>query len=433
MRKKLIEYIGDLVKAVYLRVFDEKPGPAVTQFIKNMGYGFFGFGLAKMVGLVLQVYIGRVVGPTEYGKYSIIYSLAQFLYLPIAAINIAFVKYLSERGSEELKQTILSTGLILSLIIMVPGLCGYLLFSSTLSGIIKVPQMYIYAAILLSFSLICWMVSKQICQGLHMMKKVSFIEIVRSILLICLIPLLFHIYGKNAQTAILALGVAFFSSSWLILPELRQYFRLTLDTDWMWKLLSYGKYSSLVAVFTVTLTYIDRFLINLFLGVRSVGIYEAYFFSTVIVVKSIMVAFTTVFFPESSRGDKRKIRVKISRILRYTPIVYFCLLLISLMIIKLYGPQYPIIPSLFVILPLASTLILVYLIYESYTASLGTQGIKTSFYTLLLAAVVNFVLNIILIPTLGILGAAISMLIAYSIALPLLIVRSGKVLETIKS
>jgi len=174
---------------------------------------------------------------------------------------------------------------------------------------------------------------------------------------------------------------------------------------------------------------VDRMLISRYLGLSSVGLYEAYFFATMGVANYLMIIFDTVFFPEVSRHDRRVMWAKMKHILKISPFIYLATLLSGVVIITLFGSEYGLGFSLLLFFPLLCAVRFVYGMYNWYSMSLGVKGVRNSFVSITVAALLDIGLNILLLPKLGLLGAVLAALIAYLIVMPFLLSRSKHLME----
>ncbi len=429
--EKVKEPIKRLIFWIYPKIFGEEPGPVVLNFIKNLGYVGIGFTFAKLFSLFFQIGTGRTLGSHEYGKFVLVFSISSFLYIPmLIGISAALVKYLAEENNEEEKRNILSTGILLILISTVLFSFIFYMFSNKIALISSVSQRYIFAAILMAIFNVLFILSKKVTQGLFEMKKVSVIEVTWAIVSIITLAILLTSI-TDARAPITALVVGYGISSLIVLPNLKKHFRLTFNKKWVKILLSYGSYTILAGVSSVIVGNIDRIFINKFLGITEVGLYQAYFFSTLGISGFLTTIFNTVFFPEASRGDKKVILEKIKKILRLFPLLFPIVLLGSFIILILYGEEYEFILPLIAVFASASLMASAYSIYTTYIASFGVHGVRIYLYSILAASMVNASLNFVLIPRIHLYGGPTSMIAGYltGIALTLILTKKKRFIE----
>lgn len=408
--------IDKLIGWVYAKIYRENINLKASHFIKNVGYLFLSFGIAKIFLLLFQIYIGRALRPGGYGKFSLVYSLAMITFAPMALVNTAMIKYASEDRDEASKRTIFSTALILLFISSAAFIIILFLSSKWLSAITKLNQNYILASMVMAFSYVFYLFSMSLHSALHEVKKIAILEITRASLAICLILFLFYSFEKSPRVAILAFCLAYLGSSFLILPYFKKYLSLNqFDMRWAKKLLRFGSYTFFAGIFTAVVINIDRFFIKHFLFITDVGIYQACSYATLGLVEFFTLSFLTLFFPEASRGNKRKIWIRIEKLTKTIPVLYILILASGVIIIKFYGTEY-FHPILF-FFPLAAVFFFFCSLYRNFMASFGMEGMRIQLCSILFVAIFNVALNYLLIPRIGLLGAVSAKLISYLIGM----------------
>ena len=126
----------------------------------------------------------------------------------------------------------------------------------------------------------------------------------------------------------------------LLLWKLKPY--LSLSLIYARKLLRYGLYATVGAITGVVITSFDKVVVNKYLGQEQLGIYNAYYMASVVILNQIVVVFINVFFSHlSSIKDKKNVLKKINRlyILLFVPLFFIMIGLISL-IIFIFGKKY---------------------------------------------------------------------------------------------
>jgi O-antigen/teichoic acid export membrane protein len=133
----------------------------------------------------------------------------------------------------------------------------------------------------------------------------------------------------------------------------------------------------------------------------------------------LMVLFVTAFFPQASRSKaKEKIFTKITRFIPY----FFLLgipgtLLFEYVVLKLYGPSYPIDWLNMLLFSLATVLTLLYSSYDWLMAAVGKRGVRVCMWGVVISGTANLILNYFLIPLLKIRGAILALIISYLLSL----------------
>jgi len=424
------DFIKRIVFWFYPRFFGGEPGPLTLNFIKNIGYVGVGFVSAAVLSVLTQVYIGRVVGPEQYGIFALIRSTSVFLLIPLALGNTGLVKYLAESKSKERMSQVIMTSFLLMTVALIVLLPLFYLARSSLSSLITLPKPYFKYAIVFTVGYLLLDFSKRFLQGLRNMKKLSFFEFLRSVAALMLVALvLFVLNLTGVKFAVMALAVGWSIPFFILLPRILGHLSARLDVKLLNVMARYAWFNLLGSASYAVMSNVDRMLISRYLGLSSVGLYEAYFFATMGVANYLMIIFDTVFFPEVSRHDRRVMWAKMKHILKISPFIYLATLLSGVVIITLFGSEYGLGFSLLLFFPLLCAVRFVYGMYNWYSMSLGVKGVRNSFVSITVAALLDIGLNILLLPKLGLLGAVLAALIAYLIVMPFLLSRSKHLME----
>ena len=152
----------------------------------------------------------------------------------------------------------------------------------------------------------------------------------------------------------------------------------------------------------------DRFFLNHFSSLYFVGIYAAYQNAANVFVGRFFQLFVNVYFPSiAGEKDKDKVNNFIKKILKIFLIGAFVLSFFSIwLIIWLFGKEFPIDFKLIVLLSLNNSLFICYQLYMWLLNSEGLSGVAFVLKTSFLVSALNLVLLYLLVPRLGIYGAA---------------------------
>jgi len=124
----VFNYCWLVVSFIYGKVFHEKMSEGVIHFFKNLSYVGFGTFIGTTFIFTFNVLVGRLLGPLEYGKFSLVQSISMFLYIPmIMGYNNAMVKYNAEEQNFHRQRVLISTTYILVLIFTIVSVIIYLL------------------------------------------------------------------------------------------------------------------------------------------------------------------------------------------------------------------------------------------------------------------------------------------------------------------
>jgi len=182
-------------------------------------------------------------------------------------------------------------------------------------------------------------------------------------------------------------------------------------------LLSFSIWTFLSSGGLLIFTYADTILIGIFMTEADVGIYRVAFQLTS-VASFMVIALHTVLFPRISKwhaeNELKKIENSLTQAFTYSlflavPVAAGGIILSDKLLYFLYGAVFEVgVPALIILLFAQTANIFMYL----QTMCLNAMDKpRTSFYITAVSAVVNIILNVLLIPIFGISGAAVASLI----------------------
>lgn len=192
------------------------------------------------------------------------------------------------------------------------------------------------------------------------------------------------------------------------------FYQFKPDVKLLTKMLKYGLKIYSAALFSFLVLKSDIILVNYFMGSYSTGIYSvAVSFGDLIYLLPVTVA--AILFPKVSSMTKGGWDFTLNLIKYGAVLMLFIsftfLVLINPLIILLFGSPFINASTAFIFLLPGIYFLSLETIAVQYLAAKGFPVFVV--YAWILAFIVNFILNILLIPVLGINGAAISSAIAY--------------------
>jgi len=255
-------------------------------------------------------------------------------------------------------------------------------------------------------------------RSLHKNKEFSFFQATYGFL--GFIFLSFFILNKNFsfKGAVYGTYAAYLVVFFIALVMLRKYIKFNFDYFWLKKLILYGVYATIAAISSALLFNFSKIIINKFLSVTDVGIYSAYFFSSVGMATILLSSFNVVFFSTASKYQgKYNIFKKINKIIPFFMFVGTIIFyILALIILKFYGKKYEINYFLAFEFVVASILVTCYGLYDWLFAS-DEFGIKFGSFVNVLLAIINVFALYYLVPFLGLQGCAISLVITYTVGI----------------
>lgn len=388
------------------------------KYLKNTGWMFFGRMFMLGISFFVGIYIARYLGPSNYGLFNYVISFVG-LFGFLASFGIDGIASREIIKNHDKKDEIIGTGFYIKIgggLLAVISVFIVSLF--TTKDIFTLGLIWIFSW---NFILQAFNVIETYFQSQVLSKKVVTAQIMSNVISTVL-KVLVIVLGKGifwlilvyvVETAIYALILLFsFRNFGNHIREWRfnkQIARSLLKDSWplMLSSVAIGIYMK-----------IDQVMIKNMLGNEQTGIYavavklsEVWYFIPVLICSSIFPAIVKAMSVSKEFFENRMTRL-------YALMFWLSFIIASFMTIF----SYPIVRILFgaPYIGAASTLqihvwagIGVFLGVAVSQYLLASNLTKISFYNTLLGAIINIILNIILIPKMGINGAAVATLVAY--------------------
>jgi len=411
----------NLVNFIYKRIFHEEMSGEVKSFLRDLTYVGLGVAIATPLSFAFNILAGRMLGPTEYGKFTLVQSVANFLYIPmVLGFTTAMVKYTAEKEDAERRRSIISTTytLVFAFIIITVGL--YFIFPSQLSRVLSIPPGLFYLSVIFAVLHVLNVLTEGTLRGLGKMKAVGIFKPVYAAILLGGFLLFILNYQLSFKAAVysnfLAYGII---AGAILIFFLRKYLRFEFDKSWVRILATYGVFALISGITYTFYANIDKILINRYMTVADVGIYRAYNYASTSAIMLPYGIFMTVYFPTVSKYEnKGTIFSRINKLIPYliglgVPFAFLC----EFVILKLYGGEYPINFALMLIFALVPILLIWYGLYDWLFCSQGVLGVKLVTISTATVAAINILLNIYLIPRFGLYGAIGATVVAYAVGI----------------
>lgn len=387
--------------------------------------------IANVFGYLLRLILVQNLTVHEYG---LIYSVIAIFYFAYAFIHLglspAIAKYVAAYGAKDdqrkIKEIIIWGVRLLCLSAFVVSASAFL-FSDLLSRIyVKDPlgstliKIFAFSVLLSPFMTI----TKAILQGRQRIFLRSLYEAFQSITLFVLTAILLYFgHGvKGSMYAYVFLHLLMFIAFVPILIKrvLPEFFSIQVSPSFqtLELLIRFGLPVMFTSVASVILTNTDTILLTLFTTVDKVGIYHSAL-PTANLILFLVFVINTVLLPLVAelweKKEKQMIAQLVEKMYLYALIVTMPLAIIIVVyspnILRLlFGEQYLPAVGILRILVVSSLFLIHHAINTATLTGIGMPKANTK--AIFLAAGLNIVLNIIFIPTLGGVGAAISTFLA---------------------
>jgi O-antigen/teichoic acid export membrane protein len=222
---------------------------------------------------------------------------------------------------------------------------------------------------------------------------------------------------KSWESAAYSYYLSYAVISFILVIYLRDYLKLRFGRSWAKNILHYALLA-LPGGVAAAFMGVDRILINKFMTTVDVGIYNAYFMPSITVAVTLWFIINAAFFPYASKSnDKLAILRRVNKAAPYLAAsIAPSVLLLEWIVFFFYGRQYPFSWEIALFFAIAATVAFFYQFLSYLMASEGTRGAKVNTLSSIIALIVLAGLDVVLIPLIGLVGAAITLVFAYLIA-----------------
>jgi len=388
----------------------------MNTFIESMFFVFIATGIAKSLTLIMNYFGGRILGPGLYGEYTLIISVAAFLVIPIGlGILGGITKTLAETQSYSRQRKIVSTASIYLIGTLIVMTAIYLIFYKQIANAIHIGNNLFILAILFALVNVGASLIGSILLGLHKQKTWAYMTAISNLIAFCIFIIAVLSINNSLLIIYVPTSVAFFLFSIIGFLLLKKYiFPLKFNRPIFKETFNYGIYHFFIIIANTVLGNVDKVMLGFMIDAVSVGLYQAYYLSSIMIMGVLSGVFVQVFFPTAVKlQDKKGILKKINKMIPLTIITTLVLTAIFEYVGVKYLYNYEFFlstASIFVITTIATT---VFVIYTTFLSSFGVAGVKKTAIIVFLGMFLNILLNYMLIPKFQINGAAIATLISY--------------------
>jgi O-antigen/teichoic acid export membrane protein len=405
------------ISKLYQYIFHEEMSADVRVFFKSLLYVGVGTIILTLFSTVYTILGGRMLGPEEYGKFVLIQSVAMFLYIPmILGFCTAMLKYTSEKDEVYRQSSIISVTYILVFLFTLFFATIFIICRMQLSHLFSISPDLFFFSLVFAIIYVFYMLNTSVLQGLHKAKTYAYFQIIFAVILLILF-FSFIFNNRISFKSMIFPGLIAYGLSGLLILTLyaRKYIKIRLVKEWTKVLIKYAVYAVISSVSYVFFSNIDKIMINKYLSIADVGIYNAYFIGSFNTISILWSLFNTIFFPSISKyQDKGKIFLRINKLIPYLIGLGIPLTLFSqFLVLLIFGSQYPVNLLLMAILALSAVLMVIFGLNSWTFASQGLTGIKLANIGNIILAIFNVGLSIYLIPRLGLYGAGSAITISY--------------------
>ncbi|MEE9448700.1 MAG: polysaccharide biosynthesis C-terminal domain-containing protein [Ignavibacteriaceae bacterium] len=273
----------------------------------------------------------------------------------------------------------------------------------------------LWALIVYYFAFLTYEFGIKICLGLQEFKKFNQYQVVKPIILFIVLLVFSNLVEAQLYLVLFIIGLSWLVPAFIIWSG-KIPFTLKFNKEITVSSLSYGLKVMLGNLLQFLVYRADILLIGFFISQTAVG---WYYISVIIAEKLLYLtqATGTIFLPAASRSDEQYKKTPVfSRVNLF--VVIFASIIIAVLspwlIPLLFSQEYvnSVLPLIFLLPGIASLSV-----SKILSADFGARGKpQYSMYISIINFCLNIILNIILIPKIGIQGAAVSSSISYTVA-----------------
>ena len=392
-----------------------------SDFVRKVAETFVTRIALVVIGLITSVLIARVLGPEGRGLQATLAAVvaigAQLGNFGLHSANTYYVA-----RDRKLLPTLLGNTLLVSLISgAFVALVGWLVLAIW-PQLAPLPYgLLVLAFITVPLSL-AYMLLQNLLLGIGEVRAYNMIELVSRIATVALLTLLIVLRLVSVEAiAVIAIAVAAAGIAWETL-RLRPHLagQVTVSLGLMREHFAYGFRAYVGALFAFTVLRADIILAKLLLGAEATGQYSIAV-SMADLVYMLPVAAGTIAFPRlTATEDPAERWAKALSVTKYIALVMVTLAVVAALLARpvvglLYGEAFlPSVPAFLWLLP-GVVMLGVNTILMNYFASIGNPSVVI--WSPAIASGVNIALNVILMPRMGVSGAAIASSVAYGFML----------------
>jgi len=394
----------------------------VAKVVKNTGIILGAKAISFLLLMVAAILLARSLGAESFGLYSFVFAyIAFFNVLADLGLKNILVREISRERIEAGK--LVGNAIIMRLSLATLALVSACIIFSFLNYPFSM-KVLVYIASLSFFSTL-GLFYEAIFQAKFKMKYVAGVNILDSVLKLASFTLLIIIKADLVWfilTTVVASCPGLFIIAGLSKKLIKPKFKLDFG---IWKnLLKQSWPLALTAAFIILYTRIDQVMLFTMRGAEEVGFYAAGV-RFIEAFNILPLAFMVSVFPLLSRyfvSSKEKLKETYSLSFKYlaiaiVPIAMGVCILAEPIVRIIYGSKFlPLIPALKILI-WSEVFAFLGAVHVSTLISVGLQ--KLDFVFTLSGAVVNILLNLLLIPVYGIIGASLATVISYGLGIPL--------------
>ncbi len=374
------------------RFFGPAIDPEMRLFLVNLFWSFLGGGIASAGLLLVNILAGRYMGPSEYGKYNLVFVLSQFFILFVFwGLDIASIKAIAaSKTRAEKGKNLSSASVFLVLTLGLLSLIAFLVYKPA-AQYFALDQSLLFILLILSIPLTLKAMFDGFIRGLRLFKVQFVAKTLECFTIIALFVLIFVVLDKRTYEFYIYVLIAGALVSALInFSKVKKYFD-GFDKKCLQDQLSHGKFYFIATIIGTLFTSLDRLLVAKYLSYYELGIYGAYYTASVTLTYQLTQMFINVFLPSIAHLENKTFVRKIDNIFTRAIIpIYLTVLVLVFVAVKLFGARFGLIWGYVFGFSLLATLQLIQGIYNTIVLTLSKDLYKRSLLLVNISNVIIF-------------------------------------------
>lgn len=310
------EYLQNMFNKVHRVVIGGDAGQNMRYFAKNVSVSLVG-GLSAFALLFLaSIIAARVLGPEEFGKYAVFFSIAQIASLFfVLELDVSALYFLAQKTKQ---QKIITASIIWMFLI---NICVFSFLALSIHHFFDFGNISLWVFVLALVMGLSLALKRMIDAFLRIDEKFTIQSLLRiveavSVLIVMLIGFYVLEYRAYFGYAVsIIIGGAMFSvcGLWYVRS-------FVVVRGWNAKKINeifrYNAYGMINTFVNGVVKNLDKILIATFLGLSAAGIYAVYFTASVVIGARVTQIFMNVFFPSVRKNSKnnKNIYKKINKV-----------------------------------------------------------------------------------------------------------------------
>jgi stage V sporulation protein B len=399
------------------------------RLVKGSAIVFIMYLVGGVIGYATRLYLAHTLTVAEFGLFYAIISFAGFLTVfRDPGLSSAMTKYIAEFNAKKDMVSVKSTLLIviaLELLLAIAVTAIVIVFSGYLAtSYFKTSEAIMPLEIIMfSYIVSAFVIIQFLFQGIGKIKYYSIVEPVRNVSTFLFILLFIYLGVTGVALGYLMGAIILVVIMFILAVKSFPFFSIksNISRGLTKKIVSFGAPIFLTGVSGTILGNIDTIVITFFLSTSEVGFYQAAF-STSQLLWVLSGTATVVLFPMVAelwaKNDRATLSKIIGLLIKFSFILVIPAVLVfaafpEVIIRMLFGSEFLPAAVPLQILALSSLFYPIFAITTNSIVGIGKPGINMKIVAL--TATLNLILNIILVPYIGITGAATATAMSYLI------------------